>query len=100
MPSRSIDPMWFSTFILKNISRRPMRSSLTIIAIAIAIGAVVSLVGIASGFENSFVELYSKLSVDLMVVGSGGGKKKIQRDLPASWKEEIRKLDGVQEVIP
>ena len=66
--------MWFSSFILKNLARRPMRSSLTVIAIAIAIGAVVSLVGIARGFEDSFLELYGKLNIDLMVVSTGGGK--------------------------
>ena len=50
--------MRFLTIVLKNTVRRPLRSLLTVIAIAIAVGSVVSLVGIASGFEETFLSLY------------------------------------------
>ena len=89
--------MWFSTLILKNIIRRPLRSILTVVAIAIAIGSVVSLVGVARGFERSFVELYEKLGVDVIVVAKGQAKSSA---LPESLGEDILKLPGVKEVIP
>ena len=89
--------MWFSTLILRNIIRRPLRSFLTVVAIAIAIGSVVSLVGVASGFERSFVELYEKLDVDMLVIAKGQAKAGA---LPEKLGEDIRKLPGVKEVIP
>ena len=89
--------MWFSTLILRNIVRRPLRSILTVVAIAIAIGSVVSLVGVARGFERSFVELYEKLDVDMLVIAKGQAKAGA---LPERLGDEIRKLPGVQDVIP
>ncbi len=89
--------MWFSTLILKNIIRRPLRSILTVVAIAIAIGSVVSLVGVARGFEHSFLELYEKLDVDMLVVAKGQAKNGA---LPEKLGEDISKLPGVQAVIP
>jgi putative ABC transport system permease protein len=89
--------MWFSTLILRNIFRRPLRSFLTVVAIAIAIGSVVSLVGVARGFERSFVELYEKLDVDMLVIAKGQAKAGA---LPETLGESIRKLPGVQDVIP
>ena len=89
--------MWFSTLILKNIIRRPLRSILTVVAIAIAIGSVVSLVGVARGFEQSFVDLYDKLNVDMLVVAKGQAKSGA---LPEKLGEDIRNLPGVQHVIP
>src|SRR4051794_22888261 len=89
--------MWFSTLILRNIFRRPLRSFLTVVAIAIAIGSVVSLVGVARGFERSFVELYEKLDVDMLVIAKGQAKSGA---LPEKLGEDIRNLPGVEAVIP
>jgi putative ABC transport system permease protein len=89
--------MWFGTLIYKNIIRRPIRSALTIVAIAIAIGAVVSLVGIASGFENTFRDVYERKGVDLFVVRAG--QNKLSSALPEDLADRIRKLPGVVDVI-
>ena len=89
--------MWFSTLILKNIIRRPLRSILTVVAIAIAIGSVVSLVGVARGFEQSFVELYEKLDVDMLVVAKGQAKNGA---LDEKLGKDILEMPGVKEVIP
>jgi putative ABC transport system permease protein len=91
--------MWFSTLIVKNIIRRPLRSILTIIAIAIAIGSVVSLVGIASGFESTFRGIYERKGVDLIVVRAGASQR-INSLLPESLGDKMRELPGVAEVIP
>ena len=60
--------MTLLTMSLRNMIRRPMRSVLTIIAMAVAVGAVVSLVGISRGFEDSFLDLYRSAGIDVVVV--------------------------------
>jgi putative ABC transport system permease protein len=91
--------MRFLFIVLKNTVRRPLRSLLTIIAIAIAVGSVVSLVGIASGFEETFLTLYKNAGVDLIVVRAGA-KQRLTSTLEESLGEKIKKIPGVREVIP
>lgn len=91
--------MWFSTFLLKNLRRRPMRSLLTIVAVAIGVGAVVSLVGIATGFKSSFMELYDEVGVDLLVIKGRVGRQ-LESGIPQSMCDRIAAIDGVAEVIP
>lgn len=91
--------MWFSTLILRNALRRPLRCALTVLAVAIAIGCVVSLVGIANGFEHSFVSLYEKTEVDLIVTkdkGVGGLNSAIDESLG----EKLKVIPGVKHVLP
>jgi putative ABC transport system permease protein len=91
--------MWFSTFLLKNLRRRPLRSMLTIAAIALGVGAVVALVGIADGFKNSFFKLYTDAGIDLLVIKGRVGRQ-LESGIPESMVERIRALPGVKEVIP
>lgn len=91
--------MRLGTLILKNITRRPLRSALTVLAIAIAIGSVVSLVGVANGFEETFRGIYKRKGVDLIVVRAGSAQK-LGSTLPLSLYEKILKLDGVRDAIP
>jgi len=90
--------MWFSTFVLKNLTRRPFRSVLTIIAIALAIGSVVALVGVADGFERSFLRVYEGAGVDLLVVR--GGRQRLNSALDESLNDEILQVPGVQQALP
>ena len=60
--------MRFFTFILKNIARRRFRSTFTVVGVAMAVGAVVALVGISSGFEQSFLGLYQQRGIDMVVI--------------------------------
>lgn len=90
--------MRFTTLVVKNIIRRPLRSILTIIAIAIAIGSVVSLVGIASGFEDTFRKIYDSKGVDLFVLRSG--RNRLSSSLPETLAEQVAKVPGVKAVIP
>ncbi|HEY2882198.1 MAG TPA: ABC transporter permease [Pirellulales bacterium] len=91
--------MYFFTFLLKNLLRRPARSLLTITGLAVAVGAVVSLVGVATGFENSFMDIYNSRDVDIVVQRAGKGTEKITRGLPEDWGNEIAKVKGVKQVI-
>ena len=91
--------MHFSTFLLKNLFRRPARSLLTIVGLAVAVGAVVSLVGVATGFENEFMHVYSSRHVDIVVQRSGSGTEEMNRGLPESLQEPIGQIKGVKQVV-
>jgi putative ABC transport system permease protein len=91
--------MRFHTFVLKNVFRRRIRSTLTMTGVAIAVGAVVALVGIADGFSNSMLDLYQRRGVGLVVSRSDvvnllGGA------LDERLGTEIAKLKGVESVCP
>lgn len=91
--------MWFLTFVLKNLARRPLRSALTVIAVAIAIGALISLVGVAYGFEQSFLNIYEKEGVDVIVTQAGVLQQiasRVDENLPA----KIEALPGVKSALP
>jgi putative ABC transport system permease protein len=90
--------MWFSTFVIKNLTRRPLRSLLTVFAIAIAIGAVVSLVGVANGFEYSFLSLYKNIGID-MIVTRAGSARRLDSALDESLEPKIKEIAGVREVL-
>ena len=90
--------MWFITIVIKNSIRRPLRSVLTIIAIATAIGAVVALGGVASGFERTFRDLYKGAGIDLIVVRTGA-RQGLSSTLDQSMGERIRQIPGVKDVI-
>ncbi len=89
--------MRFSTFIVKNIVRRRVRSSLTVIGVAVAVGAVVALVGISFGFERSFLAIYQHQKVDL-IIQQAGVKQKLTSALPESLGDKIAAVPGVQRV--
>ncbi len=89
--------MRFHTFVLKNVARRPVRSALTVLGMAIAVGAVVSLVGISQGFQKSFLSMYSKRKVALIVVRAGA-KQRLLSVVNTSLGEKIAAIPGVKQV--
>lgn len=91
--------MYFATFILKNLLRRKVRSVLTACGLGIAVTAVVALLGIADGFERSFLELYRGRGVDLMVVRAGTTER-VGSSLPELAGKQIAELPGVRAVAP
>ena len=91
--------MWFSTFLIKNLRRRPVRSILTIVAVSLGVGAVISLVGIATGFKATFLKLYGEVGIDLLVIKGRVGRQ-LESGIPESMCDRIQAIDGVVEVIP
>ena len=91
--------MWFISFVWKNIVRRRFRSGLTIVAIALAIGAFLELVGAANGFERSFLQLYEEIGVDMIVVRTGG-RQRINSSLDEELGAKIRQIPHVREIVP
>ena len=82
--------------MLANIFGRLTRSLLTVSGMAVAICAVVALVGIARGFQTSLREIYEQRGIDLLVLQSG----KVQQTssvLPMSLIEDIKLLEQVED---
>lgn len=91
--------MWFTSVILANLRGRPARSLLTLSGIAIAVAAVVSLLGVVRGFERSLLELYQGRGIDVMVQ-QAGRLQMTSSSLPESLGEQIARVDGVAAVHP
>jgi putative ABC transport system permease protein len=91
--------MRFTTFVIKNITRRRARSVLTICGLGVAVGAVVALVGIAEGFQGSLKRLYEDHHVDMVVVKAGLADRGTSA-LDESLGERIAKIAGVKAVDP
>src|SRR4051812_33377570 len=89
--------MRFTTIILKNMRRRGVRTALTVLGLGIGIAAVVALLGIAWGFESSFLKLYAAKSIDLVVLKAGVSDR-LTSNLDAALGEKIRALPGVDGV--
>jgi putative ABC transport system permease protein len=91
--------MRFHTFVLKNVVRRRMRSSLTVVGVAVAVGAVVSLIGISSSSERSFVDIYRRQNVAI-IVQQKGAKQRLTSVLDEKLGEKIERIPGVEAAVP
>ncbi len=91
--------MHFGTLIWKNLVRRPIRSGLTVFAVAISIGCVVALVGVATGFKRAFRGLYETKNLDLIVVRAGQGQR-LASTLDIGLADKMRAIPGVRYVFP
>lgn len=89
--------MTFLQLILKNLLRRRSRSLLTLAGIAVGIAAVVSLSGIASGFEQSWSNVYKARGTDLVVTKSIA-RSTMPGPFPFTLKAELQKMPHVREV--
>ena len=67
--------MRFITLVAKNVIHRPVRTVLTTVGLAVAISAVVILVGISWNFERSFMAIYEAKGIDLVVVRAGSSNQ-------------------------
>jgi putative ABC transport system permease protein len=89
----------FTTLILKNIANRPVRAVLTSIGLAIAIAAVVMLMGISWNFERSFLAVYTSKGIDLVVVHAGSSNQ-LSSSLSEGLADHLRQIEGVADVAP
>jgi putative ABC transport system permease protein len=89
----------FSTLIAKNVLHRPVRTILTTVGLAIAIGAVIILVGISWNFERSFLAIYNSKGIDLVVVHAGSSNQ-LASSLDDKMGDRLRQIEGVADVAP
>jgi putative ABC transport system permease protein len=89
--------MRFYTFVLKNVVRRRVRSTLTVVGMAVAVGAVVALVGISSSSIQSFLAIYQNQKVAI-IVQQRGAKQRLTSVLSDKLGDEIARIPGVKQV--
>src|SRR3954462_2241888 len=89
--------MRFTTLIARNLLRRGVRTLLTVVGLSIGIAAVVAMLGIAWGFERSFLAINEAKGIDLMVVRAGGSDK-LTSNLGESLAGPLARVPGVREV--
>lgn len=63
--------MYFATFILKNLSRRPVRTGLTVLGLAVAVGSMIALLGVSHNVARSVESAFEVRRVDLIVMEKG-----------------------------
>ena len=87
--------MRFITLIFRNLVRRGVRTSLTVLGLGVGVSAVVSLLGISWGFERSFMAVYEAKEIDLVVSKAGVGDR-LSSYLDESVGDELRRVPGVK----
>jgi putative ABC transport system permease protein len=82
----------------QNLWRRPARTILTALGLAVAVAAVVTLVGISHSLESSFLDLYTRQGADL-VVQRRGGASQLAKGIDFALGDKLRRIPGVREVV-
>ena len=91
--------MRFGSFIFKNLLRRKFRALLTTLGVAVAIAAVVALLGLSSGLRRSASERFDSRGVDLIVLRAGSAQRQ-NSSLDQAIGDRLAKLDHVKGVAP
>ncbi|HWB10607.1 MAG TPA: ABC transporter permease [Pirellulales bacterium] len=91
--------MHFFSFICKSLRRRPVRSGLTASGVAVAVAAVVMLVGISRGFETELLKVYEQHGTDLIVFRAGVAQR-LTSSLDMGLGDKIAGLPNVERVVP
>jgi len=86
--------MSFFALVVRNILRRPGRSLLTALGVAVGIAAVVTLVSLARGFERSWAAAYAATGADLLA-GRSASKRPLPAPFPDAMTGDFRSLPHV-----
>ena len=90
--------MYFSTVVVRNLTRRPIRVTLVVLASSIAVGAMVALVGISESFARSFASILQDRGVDIVVMEDKS--QQMSSRIPESFGQSIQQVASVREVGP
>lgn len=85
--------MTFLTVIVRGLLRRPVRTSLTLVGISIGIAAVVALVGISRGFEQSWAKGMTARGTDVVV--SNMGSALAPKPFDAELRDRVKSIPEV-----
>jgi putative ABC transport system permease protein len=86
----------FTGFAWKNLWRRRLRTFLTLIGIAMGIGAFVALVGFSRAFEHEWLRMYTSSGIDIVVVQTNF----LSSSLDESLGSKISAVPNVAQVTP
>jgi len=89
--------MRFTTLILRNLFRRRARTLLTAAGLAVAIAAVLDLVGVAWNFDRAFTSLYQGKGIDIIVARAGVANQ-LSSALDQKLGERLGRIPGVKAV--
>lgn len=89
--------MHFVTFILRNLTRRPTRSILTILGLTVAVSSMIALLGITSNLLQSVQSSFERRGIDL-VIQQAGKSSGLNSDFREYLVDEARKIPGVKQV--
>ena len=89
--------MYFVSFILKNLTRRPIRTALTVLGLAVAVGSMIALLAVSHNVEKSVEAAFDQRRVDLVVMQAGKSSG-LNSDFSEFLVEEARKIPEVDKV--
>jgi putative ABC transport system permease protein len=89
--------MYFTTFILKNLTRRPVRTVLTVLGLAVAVGSMVGLLAIRHNVERAVDQSFKRRGVDL-VITQAGRSSDLNSDFGPAFIEQTRAIPEVAEL--
>jgi putative ABC transport system permease protein len=89
--------MYFVSFVLKSLTRRPIRTALTVLGLAVAVGSMITLLGISHNVETAVAESFERRGADLIVLESGKPSQ-LDSDMDQAVVERVRAIDGVEGV--
>ncbi len=89
--------MRFWMLALINLRRRPLRSILTILGVAVAVAGFVAMVGLSRGIERAWLNSLNARGTDLLAVRKGVIDL-LTASISADLGEEIAKIPGVAAV--
>jgi putative ABC transport system permease protein len=85
-------------FALGNLGSRPVRSTLSILGLTVAIAGMVGLFSIAGGIDQLVSSTFDM--VPGLLVQQRGAPVPLFSTLPAAWQQELEQMDGVSVVNP
>lgn len=91
--------MYFVAFILKNLTRRPIRTVLTVLGLAVAVGSMIALLGVSDNVEKSVEVAFDTRRVDLIVMQKNKPLG-LDSDFSEFFVEETAKMPEVARVSP
>ncbi len=89
--------MYFSSFILKNLTRRPIRTSLTVLGLAVAVGSMIALLGISDNVERGVTDSFERRGVDLVAMEKGKPNQ-TDSDIDEKIVERVLQIEGIESV--
>ncbi len=89
--------MLFVQLVIKNLLKRPVRSTLTALGIAIAVMVIVAMLGVIDRFKQSMSAVLERSGVDL-VVERAGQVLRLSGSLEQSHAAELAKLPNVARI--
>ncbi|MAG38796.1 hypothetical protein CMO90_01800 [Candidatus Woesearchaeota archaeon] len=96
----------FLRIVSRNLTRRKLRSWLTMIGIFIGIATVVALIGLGEGLRNAITSQFDMLGTDIITIRAGGIQlfgppgTGVVKPLSKELTSKIERINGIKHVIP